>query len=52
MLLANGKTPTQWYKVEVKNKDKKVLVAEAINGEETAQAFMNSIIENVFPRRF
>ena len=52
MLLANGKTPTQWYKVEVNNKDKKVLVAEAINGEETAQAFMNSIIENAFPQRF
>ena len=52
MLFSSGKTLAYWYKVEVKNKGKKVLVAEAINGEETAQAFMTRIINKVFPQRF
>ena len=52
ILFSSGKTLAYWYKLEVNNKDKKVLVAEAINGEETAQAFMNNIIEKVFPQRF
>ena len=43
---------TEWYKVEVKNKDKQVLIAEGIEGKDVAQALMNNIIEQAFPKRF
>ena len=43
---------TQWYKVEVNNKDKKVLIAEGIKGKEVAEALKDNIIEEAFPQRF
>jgi len=43
---------TQWYKVEVNNKDKKVLIAEGIKGKEVAEALKDRIIEEAFPQRF
>lgn len=43
---------TEWYKVEVKNKDKQVLIAEGVKGKDVAQALMNNIIEKAFPRRY
>jgi len=49
---ASGKKLISWYKIEVNNQGEKVLIAEAIGGEDVAQAFMNGIINKVLPHRF
>lgn len=47
-----NKDLTRWFKVEVKNDEKQVLIAEAIKGKEVAQALMDKIIEKTFPQRY
>ena len=43
---------TQYFKVQVKDKEKQVLVAEGIKGRDVAEALMNGIIEKAFPMRY
>ena len=48
----SSKQLTQWYKIEVKNKDQQVLVAEGIKGKDVAQALLDNIIKKAFPQRY
>ena len=48
----NNSELTEWYKVQVKNQDKQVLIAEGVKGKEVAQALMDNIIKKTFPQRF
>ena len=49
---SNNKDLIEYYKVQVKDNDKQVLVAEGIKGKGVAEAVMNGIIEKAFPERF
>jgi len=49
---STNKNLTEYFKVQVKDKEKQVLVAEGIKGKDVAQALMNGIIEQAFPMRF
>ena len=44
----SNKELTEWYKIEVKSNEKKVLIAESIKGKEVTQALLDSIIEKAF----
>ena len=49
---SDRKTLNEYYKVEVKDKDKKILLAEGIKGKDLSEAIMNDIIEKAFPERY
>ena len=49
---SNNKKLNEYYKVQVKNKEKQVLVAQGIKDKDVAQAVMDGIIEKTFPQRY
>jgi len=49
---STNKNLMEYFKVQVKDKEKQVLVAEGIKGKDVAEALMNGIIEQAFPMRF
>ena len=49
---SNAKNLVEYYKAQVKDDDRQVLIVEGIKGKDVAQVVLESIIEKAFPNRF